>query len=218
MFAITKKKSAFILLTGIACLSLSVKAQPPKNCECIWQGSFAEATRRADFIISGQVITQKGNSADVRIDQTLFDRALNTKEFNPTVRIWGDNGDLCRPPIDDFPVGSEWLLALHKITDEVDGRFNPFTPNVSYGRINDYYLSQCGVYWLPLSEGMAHGNLLGKHRWQWESKDMNPVLIQLVDAYIKGIIPKEALIEAGKPQTEAKKLMLETKRFIDNQE
>ena len=218
MFVTITKKSVLLFLFALAYLGSPAQAQPPENCDCIWQGSFADITQRADFIISGRVVSQKGNSADIQIDATHFDRALNSKEFNPIVRMWGDNGKLCRPPIETFPIGSEWLLALNKITDDVEGGFNPFTPNISYGRINDYYLSQCGVYWLPLSEGVVYGNLLGKHRWQWQNKAMNPVLIQLVDAYINGIIPKEALVAAGKPQTEAKKLMIETKRFIGSQE
>lgn len=46
---------------------------------------------------------------------------------------------------------------------------------------------------------------------------MNPVLLPLVDAYINDVIPEQALVEAAKPQTEAKKLLEETKQFIFNQ-
>lgn len=211
-------KSLLILLIGLSCLNSIANPQPPKNCDCLWQGNFADAAHRADLIVSGTIVKLKGNSADLQINHTLFDRGLNTKEFSDVIRMWGDTGTLCRPSIEDFPVDSEWLLALNKITSDVDGGFNPFTPNLSYGRINDYYLSQCGVYWLPVSEGMVYGNLTDGHRWQWESKKMNPVLLQLIDAYINDIIPKAALIEASKPLTEAKKLMIETQRFLNNQQ
>jgi hypothetical protein len=193
-------------------------AQPPENCECLWHGSFSKVVSRADLIISGQVLSSKGNSADIAIDRILYDRGRNNKEFNPVIRIWGDNGKLCRPPISEFPPQTEWLLALHKITDDVEGGFNPHTPNISYGRINDYYLSQCGAYWLQLTEGMVSGNLVKGRRWQWQHKAMNPVLLELVEAYIKDIIPEQALIEAAKPLTETKKLMNETRSFIHSQQ
>ena len=46
---------------------------------------------------------------------------------------------------------------------------------------------------------------------------MNPVLLELVDAYIRDVIPEQALIEAAKPLTATKKLMEETKNFIQSQ-
>ena len=95
-----------------------VLAQPPENCECLWHGSFSKVVSRADLIISGQVVGSKGNSADITIDRILYDRGLNNREFSPVIRIWGDNGKLCRPPISEFPPESEWLLALNKITED----------------------------------------------------------------------------------------------------
>jgi hypothetical protein len=208
---------SLLLVTGLIATTAAF-GQPPENCQCLWQGSFSKVASRADLIISGQVLSSKGNSADIAIDRVLYDRGLNNKEFSPVVRIWGDNGKLCRPPISEFPPQTEWLLALHKITDDVEGGFNPHTPNISYGRINDYYLSQCGAYWLQLTEGMVSGNLVKGRRWEWQQETMNPVLLELVDAYIKDIIPEQALVEAAKPLTEAKKLLNETKSFIYQQQ
>lgn len=198
--------------------SLTVSAQPPATCSCLWHGSFSQITQRADLIISGRVLSHKGNSADISIARTLYDRGLNFTEFKPVIRIWGDNGKLCRPDISTFPPGSEWLLALNKITEDVEGGFNPNTPNISYGRINDYYLSQCGAYWLALNEGMVSGNIAKGPRWQWDGEKSSPVLLELISAYIDEIIPEQALIEAAKPLTETKKLMNETKRFLDSQQ
>lgn len=192
-------------------------AQPPSNCDCLWHGSFARAYSHADFIFSGQVVATKGNSADIRIEQQFFYNANYQPDFNNVVRIWGDNGKLCRPDITEFPVGSKWVLAVNKITDIPAGGFNPNTPNISYGREGDYYLSQCGAYWLAVHDDFVTGNLVKGRRWSWENTDMNPVLIDLIKAYIKGIIPEQALIEAAKPLTATKKLMEDTKNFIRQQ-
>ncbi|MGK0498388.1 MAG: hypothetical protein ACJAYG_000015 [Oceanicoccus sp.] len=195
------------------------------ECDCLWQGSFAQSYRQADFIVSGTVINNKGNSADFNIERTLLDKGIGNKEFNSMIRFWADTAEnikqqlqVCRPAISDFPIGSEWVLALNKITDIPDHGFNPNTPNVSYGRINDYALSKCGGNWLRVNEGMVSGNLVKGRRWEWQNDSMNPVLIELVDAYIKDIIPEAALVEAAKPLTEAKILMEKTKGYLETQQ
>ncbi|WP_101759164.1 hypothetical protein [Oceanicoccus sp. KOV_DT_Chl] len=189
------------------------------ECDCLWQGSFSKAYNHADLIVSGTVVASKGNSADFFIDQTLFDRGISNKEFLSVIRFWGNtnNNKLCRPEISVFPTNTQWVLALKKIAELPEDGFNPNTPNISYGRINDYYISSCGAYWLKLEEGMVTGNLVKGRRWEWENKTMNPVLLELIDAYINNIIPEQALTEAAKPLTETKKLMEETKRFLHTQ-
>jgi hypothetical protein len=203
----------------IILLSLSTTAwgQDNPTCECIWQGPFTKAFKRADFIVSGEVINRKGNSLDLRIERTLLDNKKNGEEFNRDIRIWANNGKQCRPEVSRFDVGSQWLMALNKITEDVSDGFNPNTPNISYGRLNDYYLSKCGAYWLNLHDGFVTGNLINGKRWEWQNEEMNPVLIDLVKAYIDGVIPIEALTAAAKPQTAAKKLMQETQSFISTQ-
>ncbi|MFA7554435.1 MAG: hypothetical protein WCY88_09325 [Spongiibacteraceae bacterium] len=207
-----------MLIFGLSTHSPSSHAQPPASCTCLWQGSFNKVAANADLIVSGEIISQKGNSADLRIERTLYDRGVNFSEFNSIIRIWGDDGKECRPAIEDFPTNSTWLMALHKIDRDVPEGFNPSTPNISYGRTNDYYLSKCGAYWLQLTEGYVTGNLINGSRWQWHNDAMNPVLLELIDAYLKDIIPDRALIEAAKPQTAAKKLMEQTKQFIQSQQ
>jgi hypothetical protein len=212
--SVFKIVATLLILISSLNITSTATAQPPSNCECIWQGSFNKIIPRADFIISGKVVSTKGNSADIEVNHIYYDRELRAKEFNSVIRMWGDNGKLCRPQIEEFPPQTEWLLALNKITTDVDGGFNPNTPNISYGRIDDYYLSRCGAYWLQLSEGVVAGNLVKGDRWQWQEQVMNPVLLELVEAYMNDLISEQALVEAAKPLTETKKLMRETKDAI----
>jgi hypothetical protein len=171
------------------------------NCDCLWQGSFNHAAPRADLITSGTIIASKGNAIDLRVDTIIAG-----KEFREVIRVWGDNGKLCRPSIENFSVDSQWLLAVSRITETPADGFDPNTPNISFGREQDYFLSNCGAYWLSLNNGYVSGNLINGQRWQWQDKKMNPVLLELVDAYLRGVLPDQALIEAAKPQTASKKL------------
>jgi len=206
-----------ILLLCLSFPSLPVFAAPPDTCQCIWQGSFNRVIAKADLIVSGKIIARKGNSMDLTIDRTLLDRASNGKEFNEDIRVWGFDGQQCRPEVKEFPLESHWLFALKKIITDSPDRFNPNTPNIGFGRINDYYLSMCGAYWLQVHENFVTGNLLNGQRWEWNNDEMNPVLIDLIEAYAKGIVPLQALAEAAKPQTAAKKLLEETKSFLNQQ-
>jgi hypothetical protein len=203
-----------LAVSVLSLLSILANAQPSEPCQCLWQGSFSTIVTRSDFIASGEVITTKGNSIDFKIARIMADRKINFREFNETIRIWGDDGKQCRPDISDFPVGSQWVMALKKITDSKPDGFNPNTPNISYGRINDYYLSKCGAYWLYLDEGYVVGNLVNGHRWEWKNEDMNPVRLELIEAYVKDTIPEQALIDAAKPLTEAKILLKKTKQWL----
>ena len=48
-------------------------------------------------------------------------------------------------------------MALEKIDSVPDDGFNPLTPNISFGREQDYLLSSCGGYFLS-----ANGNAVDR--------------------------------------------------------
>lgn len=206
-------------LTGAVWLVLAnaAQAQPPAACDCLWQGSFNRSQAAADLIVSGSIVGRKGNSVDFDINHIHLDRSSDHPEFRSIIRLWADNGSLCRPPVETFPPGSRWLMALKKIDSIPAGGFNPNTPNISYGREQDYFVSACGANWLALHDGYVTGNLVNGRRWNWQNEEMNPVLVELIEAYVDGVVPEAALIEAAKPQTETKKLMEQTRQFLREQ-
>lgn len=191
------------------------QAQPAPACQCIWQGSFSQVSSQADLIVSGTVLAHKGNSIDFAIDRNLLDRAIGGVEYAQTIRIWADNGSECRPAVNTFALASNWLFALKKIITEPAGGFNPTTPNVSYGRKNDYYLSMCGAYWLSASDALVRGNLVEGPRWQWHNDKMNPVSIDLIEAYVNDKLAPSALVIAAEIDPASRKLMSQTLDFID---
>lgn len=198
------------LLIVIAALSHSALSLA---CECLWQGDFSTVARQADVVVGGQIIATKGNALDLHISARLRGQV-----FDEVIRIWANPGNQCRPEAAQFPVDSHWVLALFRIDQVPDGGFNPRTPNISYGREGDFYLSKCGAYWLALHDGYISGNLVDGGRWQWELPEMNPVLLALLQGYLDDVLPRAALVEAAKPQTEAKKMLDRTRAFIRSQQ
>jgi len=67
----------------------------------------------------------------------------------PGIRVQGGDGWLCRPEISEFPLSSEWLLAL-------DG------PGSKPEMSKDHALSACGHYWLRVFGDRAQGRISGQ--------------------------------------------------------
>lgn len=191
-------------------LLLVLGAVPPAaaECRCLWEGSFAEVQENADLVVSGKVIDTAGNSIDLEVD-----RELRGGQDRHEIRIWLRTGDYCRPPVKDFPVGSQWVMALNEITEDVPGGFNPHTPNISYGRIGDFELSECGGYWLSREGDWVTGNLVDAPRWAREP-EMTPVLLDLVTAYVRGETDREALKKASEEDPALRELKLDTRAFL----
>jgi hypothetical protein len=188
------------------CLLASAPAKA--DCNCLWQGSFTDVQSRADLVISGTVAGGKGNSIDLAVN-----RVLRGDTDQREIRIWLKTGDYCRPKPELFPSGSEWVMALFKIDEEVPGGFNPSTPNISYGRVGDYQLSSCGGYWLRRRGNWVTGNLVQAPRWEREPK-MTPVLLELIADFVAGRVDAQTLAIASREDPAVRELMLDTKAFL----
>jgi hypothetical protein len=193
-------------LCVLACIiaSNTVKAE----CDCLWQGSFADVEAGADLVVSGTVDSSRGNSIDLTIN-----RLMRGEANMPEIRIWLKAGDYCRPEPELFPAGSEWVMALFRIKEDIEGGFNPHTPNISYGRVGDYRLSSCGGYWLSRRGNWVTGNLVQAPRWVREPK-MTPVLLDLVADFVAGKVDADVLATASREDPAARELMLDTKAFL----
>ena len=197
-----------------AALLLYLAAMPPAHseCECIWEGSFADVQARADIVLAATVVRRKGNSVDIAIEELL-----RGDPYRDELRLWMETRDYCRPPADDFPAGTRWIMALKRIDEVPEDGFNPGTPNESFGRVGDYYLSSCGGYWLDYEGSSVTGNLVDAPRWAREV-EMTPVMIDLLRAYIRGEASAEALAEASREDPALRDLRLDTRAFLRDQE
>jgi hypothetical protein len=196
----------------LLCTLLPLVSQPGyAQCDCLWRGSFNEVQAQADLVVSGTVVARIGNSIDLAVA-----RPLRGPEPPETIRVWLQAADYCRPEAELFPVATEWVMALDKITDDVPGGFNPNTPNISYGRLGDYTLSSCGGYWLRLKDDRVTGNLINAPRWEREPK-MTPVLLDLVEDYVQGRLDRDALLQASREDPALRELILDTRSFLRNE-
>lgn len=182
------------------------------ECACLWEGSFSDVQQSADLVIAGKVIRSQGNAVDIAVEENLRGRS-----YLDSVRVWMETKDYCRPPAEDFPLNSRWVMALTRITDVPDDGFDPFTPNQSYGRIDDYYLSSCGGYWLNYSGEAVTGNLVNAPRWA-RDPEMTPVLMDLLRAFLRGEASSESLLQASREDPALLDLMLDTKAFLRGDE
>lgn len=114
-----------------------------------------------DLIISGAVIAAKDNSIDLKTSRSL--RGNGAPE---DIRVWLKVGDYCSPETDLCPVGTQWVMAPNTITDAILGESHPSTPNISYGRIGDYSLSNCRGHWLRQNNAVTTGNPVNAPRWE----------------------------------------------------
>lgn len=192
----------------IGSLLLCLSAATTADCECLWRGGFADVQAEADLVVSAEVVAGKGNSIDLNVE-----RRLRGQEPRQTVRVWLKMADYCRPEPETFPPGSRWVMALERIDKQVPGGFNPHTPNLSYGRVGDYALSSCGGFWLSLAGNRVSGNLVDAPRWD-HAPPMNPVLLDLVVAYVQGELGREALREASREDPALRELILDTRAFL----
>jgi len=212
------RRSLTAILTSLLALMLvePTVSQPDAtgaDCGCLWEGSFSEVAPLADLVVLGEVQSVKGNAVDLVPEQVL-----RGEFWLDTLRVWMQTRDYCRPPADDFPVGSRWIMALSEITEVPEGGFDPSTPNQSYGRPFDFVLSSCGGYWLRVNGGTAVGNLVPGMPRFYHQPDMSPVLVDLVAGHLKGTVSTEALTEASRERPEAvDELILDTRSFLRGQ-
>jgi len=206
-----------LLITLLAVMLAAPAVSQPDatgaDCGCLWEGSFSEVAPSADLVVLGEVQSVKGNAVDLVPEQLL-----KGDFWLDTLRVWMQTMDYCRPPADDFPVGSRWIMALSEISEVPEGGFDPSTPNQSYGRPFDFVLSSCGGYWLRVNGGTAVGNLVPGMPRFYHQPDMSPVLVDLIAGHLKGTVSTEALAEASRERPEAvDELILDTRSFLRGQ-
>ena len=215
----TGRRRIQTLLVGLtlSAMSLSASAQPDAmgaDCGCLWEGSFSEVAPETDLVILGEVQNTKGNAVDL-----LPERILKGTFWLDSLRVWMQARDYCRPPATAFPPGSRWVMALSQIQEVPEDGFDPFTPNESFGRREDYVLSSCGGYWLRVNDNTATGNLVPEMPRFYHQPDMSPVLIDLIAGFMAGTVSQDALVEASRDRPEeVDALILDTRSFLRGQE
>ena len=195
-------------IPGLILAILSFLPAPALACSCQWQGPFSWLTDDADFVVLAEVLSHKGNSMDLVVTD-----AIKGKEFNEIIRVWGEYQQYCRANVQQFAPGSRWVFALHRIKRVPAGGFNPSTPNISYGRVNDYSLSPCGAYWLREKNGTVTGNITSVFEWDY-NPDMDPVPYDVIHDFVNGKAGYADIIEHSNEITSERALIRRSRELL----
>lgn len=97
------------------------------------------------------------------------DEVLKGKISSKTIKIYGDNGYLCRPYVTEFKVNESYILNLYTPVAEFDNA----------GK-EKYAISICGVNWLQIHKNKVTGNI-------YTEKSIDKVELKKIKEIINGI-------------------------------
>ena len=140
----------FALFALTAFLALA-RESPASACTCMWAGGFLKVAPGAEVIVRVRVRDYHGQARKVHLamDAVVLERLKGSPKADD-IRIWGDNGILCRPYVSAFPRGTEWILAIRPLS-------GPYGDEA--GRAGDYYIPGCGAYWLRVNRDRVTGHI-----------------------------------------------------------
>jgi hypothetical protein len=135
-----KRGFAVILL----CVALGDLSPGARACSCAWRGPFLKVAPDAPLIVRGKILRHnpgRAPSMDVLVLEMLTGGVLDSG-----LRVQMSDGAACRPEVSQFPVGSEWVLALNG-------------PGAKPG--DSLALSHCGAFWLRVEGEQVIGEIDG---------------------------------------------------------
>jgi hypothetical protein len=130
-------------------------------------------------IILGEVLSYHKNSMDVQVIEVI-----KGTEDRKTIRIWGDNGALCRPYVTYFPIGTTWVLAISALPTKTVGeqlKLGAEEGFISSPGNKEYAISVCGEFWLKVRHEEAVGRITVDH----QSKLLERVLLKEIIAWLR---------------------------------
>jgi len=141
-------KNAFVL-NIIIFLFLSISTSSYAcSCECRGDCTFSKISKANNFVALVKVIeysdyldweTEDGIKMPYSITVEII-KKYKGSENRKRIKIWGDNGVLCRPYINDLKIGKYYLIAPNLINESSElgnaGDYDFFVCSVDYLRVN----------------------------------------------------------------------------------
>jgi len=124
----------------LALLALLAAPGAALACSCTWGGPFTKVALGTDLIVLAEVRSYYRHSMDVTIVEVL-----KGTETRRVIRVWGDDGALCRSYVSAFPRGTRWIFALKRLREPA---------------AQDYVISICGDFWLEVRGDVAVGRII----------------------------------------------------------
>jgi len=133
-------------------------------CTCLWGGPFAKISLGQELVVYGEMLGYYRHSMEVKVLEVLKGK----EEEGSTIRIWGDNGALCRPYVNGFPIGTRWIFAVSTLPETMMNDQSPSSLGrlfSNWGRLfsnpsrPDYVLSVCGDFSVAVRGERAVGRI-----------------------------------------------------------
>lgn len=164
------KKTLYILF----CL-LIFSTNYTNACDCYYFGGFAYSNQLSDLVVHGKVIEYDcigthgapDNPYSMKFEIIEKYRGIESRD---TIIIWGDYGADCRPYISHFKPNTEWILALY---------------NHKSKNGNDYEISNCGEFFIPVKNDMAFGRIFGRDLSTQEKNYELSIIKETVNSFEK---------------------------------
>jgi hypothetical protein len=132
------------------------------SCSCIfdWDDSFSKTVGNSEFIALVRIIsfdeflTNEITGLEGNIPYAMTAELVNTYKGETTtkrIKIYGDNGALCRPYLSEFKIDGYYLIAPIKLKDE-EGSYTFFYCRTDYLKVNMSEYKAYGKYSLLQSE------------------------------------------------------------------
>jgi hypothetical protein len=149
-----------LLLLNLALFLGTTLSNHLKACSCSGMPPFYEVAPATSTVALIKVVKYLSfkNIYNVSTPMSMEVEVLSVLkgvEQRKRLIIWGDNGMLCRPYLNTFKEGAQYVMALYK-------------GNPGRGHQNeketDYFISSCGSYWLQYDEKtkMVRGDISEK--------------------------------------------------------
>ncbi|MDO8899073.1 MAG: hypothetical protein Q7V19_15590 [Bacteroidales bacterium] len=131
-------------------------------CDCDSQGAFLTVAPKTDLVALVKLIRYLSfldindmptpNSMEVEIIEIF-----KGQEKRKTIIVWGDNGNLCRPYLNIFEIGNNYVIAFDRGSEMTEIKLNQDLKT-------DYSISNCGDYWLhvDIDKQIAKGTVTDK--------------------------------------------------------
>ncbi|MDY7393852.1 hypothetical protein UMM65_01225 [Aureibaculum sp. 2210JD6-5] len=125
------------------------------SCSSAWNDSFSKTVNNSEFVALVKVI-----SFDEYLDSDFMDfeekmpysmtveiiKKYKGKESRKRIKIWGDNGILCRPYLTDFEINGYYLIAPNPLDDSTAPEYDFFSCSTDYLKVNMFTNMAYGKY------------------------------------------------------------------------
>jgi hypothetical protein len=136
-------------LFGLISAPIVLFAPSAIACSCVGSAPFVKTAAASDLVVRGKILEYQPDQTGQTPSRPLamvveINEVLKGKSQSQRLTVLGDNGMICRRYVSEFPIGTEWVLAV--------------SPD-RWSKKSELAISACGEYALPVSGSSVKGRV-----------------------------------------------------------